>query len=531
MFNQATTSQEPMSGRSEISYAPSPRATSLLETYRALDETAQLAYLKRAGLYLARHVMRRDPARFASYVFDWNLTEFHRDWYRLAHSDAPDRVIVKAPVEHGKTATFALAIPLWLIGRDHETTGAIISSTATQAEQHLTTIESLIESDAPASRRLRVVFPKLRRESRRGRAALWTDSAMLIEREGISKDPTIVATGIEGPVAGRRWDWCVFDDPCDPRSMSEAHRRRISRWFWGVVEARLLDGGRIFLIGTPWHPDDILGEAEERGFYALTYRAEMLPSDTGNPKHLLASWPERWGEERLEDKRARLPGHEFDRQFLCLASSESSRFFSPDDIAAAFDAGRGLTLLESLNGDRADWRIYNGVDLATGEEGRDRTVMFVVGLRPDGIRRVLHLRAGRWGQIEILRNLLDVERQFAPDVHAVESNAQQRYVIQASRDRQIMAALGAEPNELARLRIMPTQTTGASKTDPILGIKGMSMDFEARKWQVPDAPLTRQWASEMERWTPDSHTGDILSAAYQAEQAIRRMRTPIVVRV
>ena len=212
-------------------------------------------------------------------------------------------------------------------------------------------------------------------------------------------------------------------------------------------------------------------------------------------------------------------------------SSESSRFFSPDDIAAAFDAGRGLTLLESLNGDRADWRIYNGVDLATGEEGRDRTVMFVVGLRPDGIRRVLHLRAGRWGQIEILRNLLDVERQFAPDVHAVESNAQQRYVIQASRDRQIMAALGAEPNELARLRIMPTQTTGASKTDPILGIKGMSMDFEARKWQVPDAPLTRQWASEMERWTPDSHTGDILSAAYQAEQAIRRMRTPIVVRV
>jgi hypothetical protein len=224
-----------------------------------------------------------------------------------------------------------------------------------------------------------------------------------------------------------------------------------------------------------------------------------------------------------------LPGHEWDRQMLCLTSPESERFFDPEALRATLVRGRGLVPPQQLepasrNGDT----VIVGVDLASGEGG-DRTAMFVERFHQDGRREAVHIRAGRWAQMEMLRQMLDVHRRYVPNCWCVESNGIQRMITTASRDSTIMAAAGAIPDDLRTMRVMATVTTGAAKHDPILGIKGMSMDFEAGKWIVPDVPEMREWIGECESWTPDSHTGDLLSASYQAEMGMRMMRRPRVV--
>ena len=80
-----------------------------------------------------------------------------------------------------------------------------------------------------------------------------------------NKDGEVKAAGVGGPITGRRADLVVVDDPV--KSAEEAgslgYRDKSWDWFQADLLTRLKPGGRIVLIMTRWHEDDLAGRLLE----------------------------------------------------------------------------------------------------------------------------------------------------------------------------------------------------------------------------------------------------------------------------
>jgi predicted phage terminase large subunit-like protein len=78
---------------------------------------------------------------------------------------------------------------------------------------------------------------------------------------GTAKGGKYRAIGVGKRIAGERADLIFLDDPIGNREDVESREKRdkIWRWFWTDLRTRLRPGGRIVLMMTRWHEDDIAG--------------------------------------------------------------------------------------------------------------------------------------------------------------------------------------------------------------------------------------------------------------------------------
>jgi predicted phage terminase large subunit-like protein len=72
--------------------------------------------------------------------------------------------------------------------------------------------------------------------------------------------------GIGGPLTGRPVDIMIIDDPVKDRAAAESDRIRETTWDWweSVALSRLAPGGKVVLIQTRWHEDDLAGRIMSR---------------------------------------------------------------------------------------------------------------------------------------------------------------------------------------------------------------------------------------------------------------------------
>lgn len=114
-------------------------------------------------------------------------------------------------------------------------------------------------------------------------------------------------SGAGGAFTGRGGDVFVIDDPF--KNFAEAHsiviRDKVWDWYTGTAYSRLEPQGRIVVVSTRWHEDDLIGrllKAQEEGGDQWTYlRLPAIAEDDdllGRPAGA-ALWPERYNEEAL----------------------------------------------------------------------------------------------------------------------------------------------------------------------------------------------------------------------------------------
>lgn len=446
---------------------------------------------------LAIRAARRDFGAFVAYVFGFALAEHHRRWCETIERDA--RVLIFAPIEHGKTSIVSIAFPLFVLGRNPDARIAIISETATQATRILAAVREHIRRNE----RLREVFPTLKAAG--GFRTKWSDSAILVERPTTGKDPSIVALGVLGPLLGARLDVAILDDVLSFEStFTSAQREKTIAWFRSTLVGRIVDGGKILVAGTAWHREDLLHAVAASGEY-VTLRDSAIKPD-GTPL-----WPERWPLERLQQRRREIGELEFSRQLIVQAVADGDSRFRAEWIEHAFALARaeGCTLVDSYPGPA---RTFTGVDLAVGTTGaHNETAIFTIALLADGRRRVLALDAGRWTAPEIVDRIRTAHARYRSVVR-VETNGAQDYV------RQFLAGAGVP---------VEAHATGRNRHDPAFGVESLAVELERGLWIVPDAPATRAWARELMIYSPSHHAGDRLMASWLARESARvgaRMR-------
>jgi hypothetical protein len=145
----------------------------------------------------------------------------------------------------------------WLVGNYPDIHINIVTKTASLAEEILTALITRFESDETYKK----IFGNLKpRQSKK-----WTSREIIVLRDEISKNPTLKATGLMGPITGGRSDLIICDDIIDEENIrTRLQLEKVSTWFNKVLYPTLYPWGGIIVIGTRWSYADIYAELLEK---------------------------------------------------------------------------------------------------------------------------------------------------------------------------------------------------------------------------------------------------------------------------
>lgn len=219
------------------------------------------------------------------------------------------------------------------------------------------------------------------------------------------------AAGVGGAVAGRRADLVVIDDPIRSREDADSETIRDKTWDWykSDLYTRLKPGGRIVLIQTRWHEDDLAGRLladmeaggdrwEVISLPALAEQDDPLGRAPGQPL-----WPEWEDEENLERKRRAVGPRDWSALYQQRPAPEDGDYFKSEWLRP-YDIAPDPSLM----------RVYGGSDYAVTADGGDYTVHVVVGLDPEGRMYLLDLWRKQASSDEWIEAFCDLVKKWKP---------------------------------------------------------------------------------------------------------------------
>jgi predicted phage terminase large subunit-like protein len=281
------------------------------------------------------------------------------------------RLIISLPPRHGKTQLASKMFPAWYIGRHPEQSLIFGTYNEKYSLDIGRAVRDLLRSDAYAQ-----VFPdlRLRDDIQSGEFLQTLHGGML------------AFVGRGGTTTGRGGDVLVIDDPLKDRQEADSPTIRDTLWTWftQVIGSRLMtDQGRIMLIQTRWHQDDLVGRLTDpmNSYYdvdearewkiidlpALAYDDDVLKRKQGE-----ALWPSRFG-----------------RDFLLGLQRRDARGFSalyqgrPSPTGGTFFSDRWLQTYKP-NELPKELRVYGASDHAVSlRQDADKTVLMLIGVDHD----------------------------------------------------------------------------------------------------------------------------------------------------
>jgi len=229
---------------------------------------------------------------------------------------------------------------LWLVGNYRNIHINIVTKTASLAEEILTAITTIFESDES----YREIFGNLKpRQPKK-----WTNREIIIARDEISKNPTLKATGLMGPITGGRSDLVICDDIIDEENIrTRLQLEKVDTWFNKVLIPTLYPWGAIIVIGTRWSYADIYAGLLEKWKGNTDIKQAIQPDGS-------ALWPEYWSLQKLEERRDEIGSIFFNCQYQNDPTSMQGELLKSEWLHTWEELPTTLT-------------YYAGVDPALGE--------------------------------------------------------------------------------------------------------------------------------------------------------------------
>jgi len=181
---------------------------------------------------------------------DYKVGRHHRilaDQLMALESGAKDRVCVNIPPRHGKSQLVSIFYPAWFLGRNPGKKVMMVSHTTDLAVDFGRKVRNLIATDAYAD-----IFPEV---------SLAVDSKSA-GRWNTNFGGEYFACGIGSALAGRGADLLLVDDPHSEQDVINGNFsvfEKAYEWFTFGARTRLMPGGRVAIVQTRWHMDDLTG--------------------------------------------------------------------------------------------------------------------------------------------------------------------------------------------------------------------------------------------------------------------------------
>lgn len=220
------------------------------------------------------------------------------------------------------------------------------------------------------------------------------------------------AAGVGVGIAGFRADLAVIDDPIRSREDADSDlvRERIWDWYKSDLSTRLKPGGRVVLIQTRWHEDDLAGrllaEMAKGGdqWEILSLPAEAEANDPLGREVGEFLWDDEYGYGNfLRHEKANQTPRNWSALYQQRPAPESGDFFKAEWLRAYITAPDKETL-----------SVYGASDYAVTSDGGDYTVHVVVGVDPEERVYLLDLWRGQKASDVWIAEWCDLVKTWKP---------------------------------------------------------------------------------------------------------------------
>lgn len=412
--------------------------------------------------------------------------------------DQCKRLMIFCPPQEGKSQRVSRRYPAWLLSQDPTLRIAIVSYAANKAERW----GRQIRRDILAHPKLGI---KLRADSRA--AGRWETE------EGGS----LICVGIDGGITGEPVDVLLIDDPVRGRAEAESSTYRETAWDWWESNGstRLSARGRVILMMTRWHEDDLAGRLlkNEPG----KWRVVKIPAiaEANDPLGRQVG-------EELVSVQGRDPGHFKDLQktrspyvFLSVYQQRPTaahgmifkkihwRYWRPAPqmgmTSPRIDLGGRIVNLGDC------WRIGT-VDLAASKRtSADYTVISAWAITGDGHVILLDRTRARLGEEEHFASALPLVQRWSLDTLFVEAG-------------QFGFTLVKEATA-AGVPISPLEADVDKTTRAIPAANRLA---SGRVWLPTGAWWTDEWVREHTEFPSTEHDDQVDTFAYAVRVAITK---------
>jgi hypothetical protein len=283
-----------------------------------------------------RELARRHFKHFAPYIYDGYQKSWHTELICEAldylHRGEIRFLFIEAPPRHSKSVHVSQLFPAYVVGKDKDNSVIVASYSGDLATDHGRETRNLIETQAYQN-----VFD----------TRLAPDSTAKGKWNTNGKG-AYNAAGVGGSLTGKGAEFFIIDDPLKDRKEADSQLIRDERWKWftSVARTRLSPNGRMCVMHTRWHQNDIIGrltegegkekwitfeEFKKNGlgdakWVRLTLKA-IAEVDEEHRKAGEALWPQRYSIEELTDIKNTLGPYEFSALYQQHPVDDANREF------------------------------------------------------------------------------------------------------------------------------------------------------------------------------------------------------------
>lgn len=236
-----------------------------------------------------------------------------------------DRVCVNIPPRHGKSQLVSIYYPAWFLGRNPGKKVMMVSHTTDLAVDFGRKVRNLIDTDA-----YKEIFPAVGLAADSKSAGRWNTNF----------GGEYFACGIGSSIAGRGADLLLVDDPHSEQDVLNGNFtvfEKAYQWFTYGARTRLMPGGRVAIVQTRWHMDDLTGRVTRdmvQNDDADQYEVVEFPAlldvtqkdDVTGEERLVqkALWPEFFDVPALLRTKASMPVFQWNAQYQQSPTAEEA---------------------------------------------------------------------------------------------------------------------------------------------------------------------------------------------------------------
>lgn len=337
--------------------------------------------------------------------FHLTLTEHAKDWALPLKLPQEFRDAYIAPRGCGKSTWVFLILPMWAAAHKHVSFIAAFSDSASQAQEHLDTFRTELETNKV----LRNDYPDLCAPKKRaGVARSVADSRTKIHR---NNDFVFMAKGIDASnlgmkVGSRRPQLILLDDVEKGASNYSAYqvKQRLRTMQDDIFPMNVF--ARVVIVGTTTMSGSIMHqlkriasgetqEAEELEWIEeenleVHYFPALITNDDGTERSI---WPEKWSLEYLKSISGT---RSFQKNFQNDPIAEDGQFWEQEDFIYRDDLPIGATLI-SIDPAVTKTKVSDYTGLA---------IISRTGKREVSVRYATHLKLGPEDLVDRLRTLI-----------------------------------------------------------------------------------------------------------------------------
>jgi predicted phage terminase large subunit-like protein len=254
---------------------------------------------------------------------DYKVGRHHRilaDQLMALEDGSKDRVCVNIPPRHGKSQLVSIFYPAWFLGRNPNKKVMMVSHTTDLAVDFGRKVRNLIATES-----YNEIFPEV---------ALAVDSKSA-GRWNTNFGGEYFACGIGSALAGRGADLLLVDDPHSEQDVINGNFsvfEKAYEWFTFGARTRLMPGGRVAIVQTRWHMDDLTGRVtndmvknEMADQYEIVEFPALLDAEDDDGKPITKPlWPEFFDLPALERTKASMPAFQWNSQYQQKPTAEEA---------------------------------------------------------------------------------------------------------------------------------------------------------------------------------------------------------------